>query len=372
MILEGVMSKISFSRYIFLTAVILIVFKLNAGGQVQASTKFNTVVIDAGHGGKDPGALGSSVYEKDVVLAIALKVGDYVKKYLPGVKVIYTRDKDVFIPLYKRAEIANKSDADLFISIHANSISNPNIHGVETYALGPARSNENLDVAKKENSVIVMEDEYTTRYEGFDPNSAESYILFEYMQSTYVEQSTLMASLLQKQFHDRAGRKDRGVKQAGFLVLRNITHPSVLVEVGFLSNKTEEKYLKSEAGQTYIASAIFRAIRDYKKQFDEKSVEVKTGKRTKEQKPEITYRIQISSTKRLVKKGNGIYKKFKDVYYFKEGNRYKYTTLSSSDYNEISKKLKDIKKKAPGSFIVAFKGDKKIPVSEAVKITNPD
>jgi N-acetylmuramoyl-L-alanine amidase len=217
-----------------------------------------------------------------------------------------------------------------------------------------------------------MEDEYTTRYEGFDPNSAESYILFEYMQSTYVEQSTLMASLLQKQFHDRAGRKDRGVKQAGFLVLRNITHPSVLVEVGFLSNKAEEKYLKSESGQTYIASAIFRAIRDYKKQYDEKSVEVKKADKKKiETRPDITYRIQVASYRRKIKEGSGIYKKFKDVYYYKEGNRYKYTTLKSSDYNEISKKLKEIKKKAPGSFIVAFEGDKKIPVSEAVKITNP-
>ena len=372
MILEVEISKKSFLRYILLTVLIFIVFKLPAGAQVQRSTKFNTVVIDAGHGGKDPGALGSSVMEKDVVLAIALKVGKYIKQYLPDVKVIYTRDKDVFIPLYKRADIANKSDADLFISIHANSISDPRIHGVETYALGPARSNENLEVAKKENSVIVMEDEYTTRYEGFDPNSAESYILFEYMQSTYVEQSTLMASLLQKQFHDRAGRKDRGVKQAGFLVLRNITHPSVLVEVGFLSNKAEEKYLKSESGQTYIASAIFRAIRDYKKQYDEKSVEVKKADKKKiETRPDITYRIQVASYRRKIKEGSGIYKKFKDVYYYKEGNRYKYTTLKSSDYNEISKKLKEIKKKAPGSFIVAFEGDKKIPVSEAVKITNP-
>ncbi len=352
---------------------ISMIFGININGQKKNSTKFNTVVIDAGHGGKDPGALGGNIHEKDVVLAIALKVGKYVNEYLPDVKVIYTRDKDEFIPLYKRAEIANKSDADLFISIHANYISDPRIHGVETYALGPARSNENLEVAKKENSVIVMEDEYTTKYEGFDPNSAESYILFEYMQSTYVEQSTLMASLLQKQFHDRAGRKDRGVKQAGFLVLRNITHPSVLVEVGFLSNKAEEKYLMSDKGQTYIASAIFRAIRDYKKQYDEKSTEVKTAKKEKvEKKPDITYRIQVASYRHMIKKGSGIYKKFKDIYFYKEGNRYKYTTLSSSDYFDITNKLRQVQKKAPGSFIVAFEGDKKIPVSDAIKITNTE
>ena len=338
----------------------------------QQSTKFKTVVIDAGHGGKDPGALGKNAKEKDIVLAIALKVGDYVKKYLPDVKVVYTRKKDVFVPLYKRAEIANKIDADLFISIHANYISNPNIQGVETYALGTARSNENLEVAKKENSVIVMEDEYTTKYEGFDPNSAESYILFEYMQSTYVEQSTLMASLLQKQFRERAGRHDRGVKQAGFLVLRNITHPSVLVEVGFLSNKNEEKYLMTSEGQAYIASAIFRAIRDYKKQFDEKSTEVVNH--AKKEKPtlknNIVYRIQIASYRREIKKGSGIYKKYNDVYVFKDDGRYKYTTGSSNDYNEISKLLIQIKKKVPDSFIVAFENNKKIPLSEALQKTN--
>lgn len=339
----------------------------------QQSTKFKTVVIDAGHGGKDPGALGRNAKEKDVVLAIALKVGEYVKKYLPDVKVIYTRKKDVFVPLYKRAEIANKSDADLFISIHANYISNPNIRGVETYALGPARSNENLEVAKKENSVIVMEDEYTTKYEGFDPNSAESYILFEYMQSTYVEQSTLMASLLQKQFRERAGRHDRGVKQAGFLVLRNITHPSVLVEVGFLSNSNEEKYLMTPNGQAYIASAIFRAIRDYKKQYDEKSTEVvnKVEKKKPSVKNNIVYRIQVASYRREIKKGSGIYKKYNDIYVFNENGRYKYTTGSSHDYNEISKLLTRIKKKVPDSFIVAFENNKKIPLTEAMKKTNP-
>ncbi len=340
--------------------------------KAQKSTKFKTVVIDAGHGGKDPGASGKVAKEKDVVLAIALKVGNYVEDYLPDVKVIYTRKKDVFIPLYKRAEIANKNEADLFISIHANSISDNKIEGAETFALGPARSDENLDVAKKENSVIVMEDEYTTKYEGFDPNSTESYILFEYMQSTYVEQSTLMASIVQKQFKERAGRKDRGVKQAGFLVLRNVTHPSVLVEVGFLSNKTEEKYLTTSNGQTYIASAIFRAIRDYKKQFDEKSTEVKTSATKRKPKVEnnIIFRIQIASYRREIRKGAGVYKKFDNIYVFKENGRYKYTTGSSSNYDEIYEKLKEIKKKVPGSFIVSFDKNKKIPLSDAKKKVN--
>ncbi len=357
---------------VFISVIFSIVFIASVNSQQY--TKFKTVVIDAGHGGKDPGALGKVAKEKDVALAIALKVGNYVEDYLPDVKIIYTRKKDVFIPLYKRAEIANKNSADLFISIHANYISNPKIHGVETFALGPARSNENLDVAKKENSVIVMEDEYTTKYEGFDPNSTESYILFEYMQSTYLEQSTLMASLLQKQFKERAGRKDRGVKQAGFLVLRNVTHPSVLVEVGFLSNKTEEKYLTTSNGQTYIASAIFRAIRDYIKQFDEKSTEFVSSDDNKKQEIEnsIIFRIQVASYRREVKKGTGIYKKFDDVYVFKEKSRYKYTTGSSSNYDEIVEKLSEIKKKVPDSFIVSFENNKKIPLSDAKKIINSD
>ncbi|NPA36868.1 MAG: N-acetylmuramoyl-L-alanine amidase [Chlorobi bacterium] len=342
----------------------------------QESTKFRTVVIDAGHGGKDPGALGKSAREKDVVLAIALKVGNYIEKYLPDVKVIYTRKTDTFIPLYKRAEIANKNDADLFISIHANYISNPKIQGVETFALGPARSDENLEVAKKENSVIVMEDAYTTKYEGFDPNSAESYILFEYMQSTYLEQSTLMASLIQKQFKERAGRRDRGVKQAGFLVLRNITHPSVLVEVGFLSNRAEERYLTSSTGQTYIASAIFRAVRDFKKQYDDKNagenVTQKKDVKNDVKSNDVVYRIQVASFKREIKKGAGIYKKFSDIYVFRDGGRYKYATGEANDYNEIQKQLEKVKKKVPGCFIVAFEKGKKIPVSEAKRITNQD
>ena len=219
-----------------------------------------------------------------------------------------------------------------------------------------------------------MEDEYTTTYEGFDPNSTESYILFEYVQSTYLEQSTFMASLVQKQFKERAGRKDRGVKQAGFLVLRNVTHPSVLVEVGFLSNRTEEKYLTTSNGQTYIASAIFRAIRDYAKQFDEKSTVVKSSASVKMPKIEksIVFRIQVASYRREVKKGAGIYKKFDDVFVYKENGRYKYTTAASSDYDEISKKLVEIKKKVHGSFIVSFDGNNKIPLSEAKKIISSE
>lgn len=182
----------------------------------QHALKLKTVVIDPGHGGKDPGAVGKLAKEKDVVLAISLKLGNYIEKYLPDVKVIYTRKTDVFVPLNERAEIANANNADLFLSIHANYIANPRIYGTETFVLGLHRSEEHLEVAKKENSVIVMEEDYTTKYEGFDPNVPESYIIFELMQNVYLDQSIQVASLVQNQFHQRVGRKDRGVKQAGF------------------------------------------------------------------------------------------------------------------------------------------------------------
>lgn len=229
--------------------------------------RMKTVVIDAGHGGKDPGNLGTGRYktrEKDIALDVALRVGGYIKEQFPEVKVIYTRSTDVFIGLDGRAEIANDAKADLFISIHCNSAANTSAYGVETFALGLHRNKENLDVAMKENSAIFLEDDYETKYEGFDPNSAESIIALTIMQSAYLQQSLSISSYIQKQFKERVGRRDRGVKQAGFLVLRKTTMPSILVELGFLTNEAEEDYLNSENGKAYMSSAIFRGFKEYK------------------------------------------------------------------------------------------------------------
>jgi len=226
-----------------------------------------TVVIDAGHGGKDPGNLGTGRYkarEKDISLDVALRVGGYIKKEFSQIKVIYTRSTDVFIGLNERADIANKAKADLFISIHCNAFTKLSSHGVETYALGLHRNKENLQVAMKENSSITMEDDYKTKYEGFDPNSAESIIALTIMQSAFLQQSLSLSSYIQKQFRERVGRTDRGVKQAGFLVLRKTTMPSVLVELGFLTNEEEEDFLNSENGKAYMSSAIFRGFKEYK------------------------------------------------------------------------------------------------------------
>lgn len=206
-----------------------------------------TLVIDAGHGGHDPGAIGRNVKEKNINLKVALKLGRLVEQNLPDVRVVYTRDRDVFIPLHRRAEIANNVKADLFVSIHTNSLASRNsrVSGAETYTLGLHRTQENLEVAQKENSVILIEDDYKQQYAGFNPNSAESYIIFEFLQDKYMAQSVSLAQLVQRQFRNN-GRQDKGVHQAGFLVLRETSMPSILVELGYITNPTEASFLISE------------------------------------------------------------------------------------------------------------------------------
>ncbi len=254
----------------FLLFLILLNFHPGLQG-LSASEKTWIIVIDPGHGGKDPGAIGSTSREKDITLAIALKAGEYLEKNLKNVKVLYTRKSDVFVELRDRAEFANRNKADLFISIHANWAGAKNIRGTETYVMGIAKDEQNLEVAMKENEVILREDDFSTKYEGFDPKSAESYIMFASMQNIFHEQSTGLASNVQSQFKNRTGRFDRGVKQAGFWVLYMTTMPSVLIETGFITNADEEKYLASKEGQEFIASAIFRASRDYINDVDKKS-----------------------------------------------------------------------------------------------------
>ncbi len=231
------------------------------------SYRMKTVVIDAGHGGQDPGNLGTGRYkkkEKDISLDVALRLGNLIKENYPKLKVLYTRDSDVFIGLNERADVANKADADLFISIHCNAAKNTEAAGVETFTLGLHKNDENLQVAMKENQAIFLEDDYQTKYEGFDPNSPESIIALTIMQSAFLEQSLKISSYIQKQFKEKVERKDRGVKQAGFLVLRRTTMPSILIELGFLTNKDEEDFLNTENGRGLMATAIFKGFKDYK------------------------------------------------------------------------------------------------------------
>ncbi len=228
-----------------------------------------TLVIDAGHGGKDPGTMGGGIKEKDIALSIALELGRIINENLPEVKVLYTRSKDEFIGLYDRANFANENNANVFISIHCNAEKSCTAYGTESWVMGTHKSNDNLELAMKENSVILLEEDYNEKYEGFDPNSSEAHIIFSLYQNAYLDQSLDLASRIEDQFHSRVGRNSRGVKQAGFLVLWKTSMPSVLIETGFLSNSKEREYLNSKTGQVYIASAIFRAFRDFKVQIEE-------------------------------------------------------------------------------------------------------
>jgi len=226
--------------------------------------KLDIIVIDAGHGGKDPGSIGKMSYEKDIALIISLHLGRIINENLPGVKVLYTRKDDSYPTFNKRAQIANSNNADLFISIHCDSFSQPSVRGTSTFIMGLSKSNANFNVAKRENSVIELEENYKEVYKDYDPTSTESIMLLNLTQKSKIDNSALLASLIQEQFSQRVGLYDRGVKQAPFLVLWMTTMPSVLIETGFITNREEEKKLNNKTHQIYVASAIFRAVRDYK------------------------------------------------------------------------------------------------------------
>lgn len=256
---------------LFCLLTVLSFFNVMAIGKQKDAQPITTIVIDPGHGGKDPGTVVGKAKEKNVVLDIALKLGTFIRNNQKNVKVVYTRDGDYYIPLMDRAQIANKNNADLFISIHANYCKSPEIYGTETYVLGLHRTEDNLEVAKKENSVILLEDDYTRRYEGFNPNLSESYIMFELIQDTHLDQSLRFASILQSNFKTKAQRNDRDVRQAGFLVLRETAMPSVLIETGYLSNKKENSFLLTDEGRSEISKSIYESLTYYLNRMDAKA-----------------------------------------------------------------------------------------------------
>ena len=261
--LDNVPKNIRFS--IGMIAITLLLF---SASNRNVRLTLDTVVIDAGHGGKDPGTMGKRSKEKDIALKISLKLGAYIEKNLPDVKVIYTRKTDRYLEIDERPRIANQNKADLFICIHANANANAQVFGTETYVMGLTKEGKNFDVAKRENAVMLLDENYKERYEGFDPNSPESYILFSLSQNAFLENSLSFADKIENQFKNRVGRNSRGVKQGPFWVLWSTAMPSVLIETGFLSNSKEEEFLLSEQGQDLIASGIFRAFRDYKVQME--------------------------------------------------------------------------------------------------------
>ena len=334
--------------------------------QAQNRKKITSVVIDAGHGGKDPGAIGKKSKEKDITLKIAKMTGDYIKQNCPDVKVIYTRSSDVFVSLIRRAQIANESKADLFISIHCNANSSPKPYGVETFVMGEHRNAANLEVAKKENAAILYEDNAQSDYDNFDPNSPEAYIMLNFFQSEYKNASLDLAERIQNQMVKRVGRKDRGVQQAGFLVLYKTAMPSVLVEIGFISNPSEENFISSKEGQTYLASAIFRAFRDYKNAYDKENMtdgpayeNISTPQIVDADK--TIYKIQLESRNRKVDNPSQHYKGLNDVDYYEHNGQYKYTAGLFYTKKEADEYCKTVKTKGyTTAFVISFKNGTRI------------
>lgn len=369
---------------------------------VVAAAKPFTLVIDAGHGGKDPGALGARGREKDINLNVALKFGRLVNDNMADVKVVFTRDEDVFVPLQDRCAIANKANGDLFVSIHVNASKSGAAYGVETYTIGLSKSDANFEVAKRENSVILLEDGYKERYQGFDPRSPESYIMFEFMQSKFSDQSIEMAAYTQDEFVELK-RYNRGVRQENFWVLHQTKMPSVLIELGFISNREEEKYLLSDEGQQDLALSIFRAFERYKHEYDRKNtvsaVELpqdaapvkpsapsakpeKPAPNPKTEKPAPTlsveyvqgvkavYKLQIfTSSQKIDDPSDPRFKGLKCDYYEEDGV-FKYTHGANSNLGLMLKLKAEIKGKFPQAFMVAFYQGKKITLQEAKEINS--
>ncbi len=373
--------KRSFQTFLVSTILIGCFINLNAGILGEDPTKgIRTVVIDAGHGGRDPGAVGKNAKEKDIALSIALLVGHYIEENLPDVKVIYTRKKDVLPTLMERAEIANKAEADLFISIHVNASTRASAKGTLTLVLGQHRADENFDVAVRENSVILLEEDYETTYEGFDPTSAESYIMFSLMQKTYFKQSIEFGDFVQDQFRERAGRKDLGVREQGLYVLAQTSMPGVLVETGFISNPDEEKYLISKYGQEIIASAIYRGFKEYKEEIDHKSnlsvviaeenipdeIASDADALAVVDADQIIFRVQIASSKNKIPTDPSAFKGYKNVEVLEDGRWFKYLIAQETSYHEALEQCNSIKADFPDAFVVASKNRILIPLKDAL------
>ncbi len=335
--------------------VLILIFLLPLCVLAQKGEKIQTVVIDAGHGGKDTGALGKLTTEKAVNLAVALKFGNYIKENLPDVKVVYTRSTDKFVELSERAAIANRNNADVFISIHCNSTETPNsAYGAETFVMGESKNEKNLAVAKKENASILLEDN-TDAYDNFDPNSTEAYILFSLSQSLYQSQSLNLADKVQKQFSSK-GRHDRGVQQAGFLVLWKTSMPSILVELGFINHAKEEQFLNSEKGQTQMALSLYRAFADYKREFEAEnhSAPVEVEEKPAEQ-GDTYFSVQFASRDKKVASTDKAFSGVKEVEVYEYNGAFRYISGRFTTKAEATKRQAEVRKLGyTDAFVIAF------------------
>ena len=389
----------------FFLFVCLFITFLALPSNAQKDGKTFKVVIDAGHGGKDPGCLGTYSREKDVALDVALKTGKLISENCPNVKVIYTRSTDVFVELYNRAKIANNHHADLFISFHCNANDNHSAHGVETYVMGLSKSEKNLAVARAENSAMLKEEGYKENYAGFNPDSPESAVMFSLYSSAYLNNSILLADKVQKNLVGVTHLLDRGVKQAPYWVLWSVSMPSILIEMGFLSNPTEKKFLTDEQHKKEIADAIYRGFAAYYTQMTGDRVSIPEPKKqeSKNDKPEtkndnnadnpvdnqsdkkaddetakiantpvspdaVRFMVQFMAVPDKIALTDKRFKDIPKVNRYYEGGLWKYTAGSESNLQSAKDILASLKSKYPDAFVIAFKGDQKIPVSEAVKL----
>ena len=350
-------------RYTVICLVVLSV-ALPAWAQKPVENKPFTVVIDAGHGGKDAGAVGKIAYEKNLNLDVALLTGRLIKQQFPEVNLVYTRTEDVYLTLQQRVDIVNRNNADLFICIHTNSAPSSAAKGVETFILGTDKMEQNLDVAMRENAVIKLESDYQTTYQGFEPNSIDSYIMFELMQNAYMEQSLAFATLVQTQFVENLHRDERGVRQAAFWVLLKSACPSILLEMGFISNPAEEKYLASEQGKKDMAQSLCQAFATFYRRCrtvqiepseQENKPESEQAEKTavNEQKSQPLFAIQICATKEKLKNNDPKLKGYKALY-FKQKGYYKYYCSPSSDRDSVQAVLPDVQKHFPDAWIVTI------------------
>lgn len=342
-----------------------------------------TIVLDAGHGGKDSGALGRSVKEKDIALQLALQLGRYLRAYLPEIRVLYTRTSDVFVPLHRRAQYANAQKAQVFFSIHCNSLERPNntIEGTETYVMGLHRAEENLQVAKRENGVILLEPAYNTHYGGYDPHSPEGHIMLSMYQNAHLDQSLALATGLEQQFAQTIKRQSRGVKQAGFLVLRATTMPSVLVETGFLSNATEEYYLASARGQAHLAAAMYRAIEGYYQQWKQQQPAsatlrpaytapsyTKTALAAPKTTSSIVYKVQLAAAPQRPQPQDQPWASIQQLEYYWTGKYYKFLVGTYSSLQMAVASQQAWRRQGyVDAFVVALKNGRLVPLSKATQ-----
>lgn len=366
---------------LFLAA--LFVNPLFADDKKKKNNKIRTIVIDPGHGGKDSGTMGTkryTQYEKHIALDISLKLGNYIKDAFPDIKIIYTRKTDVFLELWERTELANEKNADLFISVHCDGFTNPNPSGASVFVMGMSKLKANMDVAMRENSVMYLEDNFKEKYDGFDPKSPESYIVFSLMQNTFLDQSISIAEKIEDEFANRAKRKSRGVKQAPFYVISRVNMPSILIEAGFLTNPKEEDFLNTELGKDHIASAIFRGFRSYKESVDGANISELDNSEVKEKeiikiptpKKEITtdkvvYKVQIGTYLKSMLSD----KSFMNLNAYEEiiNGTYKYYVGNASNKESADNvKVKMREKGFKGAFVVAFYQDKRISMQEALDL----